>query len=280
VGDFDADTALTGGDGRYRATLSPDWEIWGPNGGYVATIALRAVGATSRFTRPASLHAHFLSVAAFDEVDITVTQLRATRVAESHRVAVTQGDRAILEAIVWTVDQLRGLEHDEMPIPDDVAPPAELSSVDERLLAAPRPNRPVFTFWENLEDRPLDWIDDWENRTPSEARYRGWMRFRPRATFDDPFVDAGRSLIVLDTMGWPAAVRAYAPPIEFIAPNIDLAVHFHRLEPKSEFLFVEHTAPIADDGLVGTRARVWGESGRLLASGSQTLLCRPVPPAS
>jgi len=279
VGDFDVDTALSGGDGRYRATLSPDWEIWGPNGGYIATIALRAVGATSRFTRPASLHAHFLSVATFDDVDISVTLLRATRVAESHRVTITQGDRTILEALVWTVDELQGLAHDEMRIPD-VPSPAEVESVDARLKANPQAHRPVFKFWENLEDRPLDWIDDWEHRTAGEARYRGWMRFRPRATFDDPFVDAGRSLLILDTMGWPAAMRGYAPPVEFIAPNIDLAVHFHRLELGSEFLFVEHTAPIADDGLVGTRARVWGESGQLLAWGSQTLLCRPVPPGS
>jgi len=79
-------------------------------------------------------------------------------------------------------------------------------------------------------------------------------------------------------MGWPAAVRAHAPPIPFIAPNIDLAVHFHRLEPASEHLFVDATAPVADDGLIGTRAQAWGESGRLLASSSQTLLCRPMPP--
>ena len=99
----------------------------------------------------------------------------------------------------------------------------------------------------------------------------------PRATFDDPFLDAARSSLLLDTMGWPATMRAYAPPVDFVAPNIDLAVHFQRLEPESEHLFVEVTAPVAADGLVHARGRVWGESGRLLAWGSQTLLCRPAP---
>ena len=37
-----SDTAVDGTDGSYRAVLSKDWEIWGPMGGYVAAVALRA----------------------------------------------------------------------------------------------------------------------------------------------------------------------------------------------------------------------------------------------
>jgi len=42
MGDFERETRVEGGGGRYRAALSQDWEIWGPNGGYLAAIALRA----------------------------------------------------------------------------------------------------------------------------------------------------------------------------------------------------------------------------------------------
>ena len=46
MGDLAADTAVEPlGDGRYRASVSRDWEIWGPMGGYIASIALRAAGA-------------------------------------------------------------------------------------------------------------------------------------------------------------------------------------------------------------------------------------------
>ena len=46
MGDLAIDTAVRArGDGLFEATLSADWEIWGPMGGYVAACALRAAGA-------------------------------------------------------------------------------------------------------------------------------------------------------------------------------------------------------------------------------------------
>jgi hypothetical protein len=38
MGNLDDDTRLMGGEGLYTTRLSPDWKIWGPNGGYVAEI--------------------------------------------------------------------------------------------------------------------------------------------------------------------------------------------------------------------------------------------------
>ena len=59
MGDLERDTRLVGEKGRYTATLSRDWEIWGPNGGYLAAIALRAAGAEAAIQRPASFTGHF-----------------------------------------------------------------------------------------------------------------------------------------------------------------------------------------------------------------------------
>src|SRR5258708_25112344 len=104
MGDLAIDTAVEGHDGHYTARFSGDWEIWGPNGGYVAAIALRAAGAHARFDRPATFTCHYLSAAAFDEVQLEVTTLRSSRRAESIRVSMTQGEKPILEALVWTID--------------------------------------------------------------------------------------------------------------------------------------------------------------------------------
>lgn len=78
-------------------------------------------------------------------------------------------------------------------------------------------------------------------------------------------------------MGWPAAVRAYREPIGYVAPNLDLSARFHRLEPGSEWLYAESVAPVATDGMMGASTTVWSESGRILASGGEQLLCRPMP---
>ncbi len=275
MGDFAADTEVVGSDGRYRATLSSDWEIWGPNGGYVAAIALRAAGAESRFARPASFTGQFLSVAKFEEVDITGEVVRSTRVADSLLVRMSQGDRPVHIALVWTIDEIDGLVHDAAPMPD-VPMPAELKSAEE--LHVMDDARPRFVFWENIEQRPLDWIERWDEREPGEPKFRGWCKFRPRAAFDDPYVDAARSLLLLDTMGWPAAIRAHAEPLEFFAPSLDVSVQFHRLAPGSEWIYVEAVSPVGADGLVGTGGRAWSEDGLLLASAGAQLVCRPGDP--
>lgn len=275
MGDLAVDTAVEGdGAGRYRGDLSPDWEIWGPNGGYVASIALRAAAAESRLVRPASLSCHYLSSARFGPVELEVVPLRQAKRAESLRVTMTQGETPVLEALVWMIDDIEGMEHDHAPMPD-VPAHADLLSVDE--LAAGQGDRVQYSFFDNLEQRPTVWIDDWEHREPGEPRATSWFRFRPAATFEDVLVDACRSLILVDTMEWPAAARAHTGQLPWMAPSLDLAVRFHRFEPESEWLLTVATAPVAAEGLIGGTGAVWSATGRLLASGGQQMLCRPVP---
>jgi len=275
MGDLARDTAVEGRDGTYRAQLSRDWQIWGPNGGYVAAVALRAAGAAAPFSRPASFTCHFLSVADFDYVDLQVTTLRQTKRAASLRVSMTQNSKPIVEALVWVVAEGEGLEHDiaEMPA---VQSPGQLKTLEE--LLAPEQYKPNFPFWLNLETRPINWVP-WEQRKPGPPVWREWYRFRPRATFDDPFADAARSVVLVDTMIWPAACQPYVPESGYMAPSLDVTVQFHRLVPTAEWLLCDAAVPLATDGLIGGRSQVWSEDGQLLASGGAQLLCRPRPPA-
>lgn len=279
MGDLGLDTAVDGGDGRYRATLVADWEIWGPNGGYLAAVALRAAGAHSGLDRPASLLCHFLDVASFGEVSLETRTLRRSRRAESTRISMSQDGRPVLEALVWSVaGGLDGLRHDAAP-PPDVAGPEELPSIDDLM----PDDRRLHRFFLNLEERPVDWIENWEQRPAGEPMVRCWYRFRPRAVFGDPWIDAGRLAVTVDTFQWPAAARGHAAKdLTHIAPSLDLACRFHRTagDAESEWLLVEARSPVAEDGLVGGAASVWDRKGRLVASGGQQMLSRPAPPSA
>ena len=273
MGDFERDTRLEGADGRYRAELSADWEIWGPNGGYVAAIALRAVGLEAEIPRPAAFACHFLSVARFGPVDVEVEPIRRGRRSESLRVSIHQDERPILEALVRTAAEGPGLEHrwGEAPAAPD---PETLKSADELR----DPEWPRYRFWDNLESRVLRPERFREaSPQPRDPVWSEWYRFRPRATFDDPFLDAGRALLLLDTLSWPAACQPH-PDAAFQAPNLDVSVWFHDRAPESEWLFAEHECRVAAGGLMGTTGRVWSRDRRLLASGGAQLLCVPAPP--
>jgi hypothetical protein len=76
-------TRLEGEGGRYVAQLCEEWEIWGPNGGYLAAIALRAAGDVAQIARPRSFYCHFLRSPAFHPMQIEVTVLKRRRRAES-----------------------------------------------------------------------------------------------------------------------------------------------------------------------------------------------------
>jgi hypothetical protein len=124
VADSATDTSVVPlGGGRLRAELSPAWEVWGPVGGYVAAIALRALAAETELPRPASFHCDFLSVAKFGAVDLEVATLRRGKRSHALRVAMTQQQAPILVATAWFVaDGMTGLQH-ESGVAPDLAPP-------------------------------------------------------------------------------------------------------------------------------------------------------------
>lgn len=271
MGDFAADTRVDGSSGAYTATLSRDWEIWGPNGGYLAAIALRAAGTETSLRRPATFTCQFLSVADFGAVDLAVRTLREAKRAAAVAVSMSQKGRAILEALAWIIDDAaQGLEHDVTSMPAAPAPET-LPSYEELQLEG----YPWFPFWRNIETREIGRRDDRSVTGPPV--WRAWLRYRPVATFDDPFVDAARAVVLLDTMSWPAACQMHTFPTPYVAPSLDVSVQFHRRAPLSEWLLCDTRAPLATGGLIGSQAQVWSADGQLVATGISQLFCRPNP---
>ena len=280
VGNLADDTAVERvGEDRFRAKLSAEWEIWGPMGGYVASVALRAVGEVSPFRRPASFFCQYLGVAGFDTVDVRVTTLRAARTAAAHRAEITQDGKPVLEATVWSVGEVEGLDHD-VSEPPAVPGPDELRSIPELLAeAGVERGQPPFPFWNNVDSRPLEFRVDWPPPEPLAPVWREWCRFVPTATFPDPWIDACRSLILVDVQSWPAASRQHVAdqPMRYYAPSLDLYVAFHDPQPESEWLLCDGYAPVASHGLMAWNGRLWSGGGALVASGGGQLLCRRMP---
>jgi acyl-CoA thioesterase-2 len=259
---------------RYRATLNKDWEIWGPMGGYIASFALRSIAEENTFPRPASFSCHYLSVAAFEEIDIVVTPLRTSRVAGSYRAEILQGDRRILEATAWAIaDGVEALEHDDAAAPA-VAGPDELPDLAE-LLADVEESGPPFPFWNNFDVRPLQFRKDWPPPEPLPPSFQEWIRFL-EGDYTDPWVDACRALVLVDIQSWPAANQPHAyRQHNMYAPSLDLYVAFHQ-RPTSDWLLVDGHSAVGNGGLLGWTGRLWDADRKLVASGGGQLLCRPM----
>jgi len=269
MADFVRDTQVeaTGEPGAFRASLSPEWAVWGPNGGYVAAIALRAAMAASRLPRPASFHCHFLAVGEFAPVSVRVHSLGGGKRAESLRADVVQGDRTLLTATVWMVDDgLSGFEH-EFASPPALPAPAALRGYQE----LEENYADWYPIWRSIEGRPTRWREP-----PGEPRWQTWMRFTG-TRFADRAQDSLRHLLWLDFPGWNATTSAHPWPFQFLAPNLDLGVQFHAFAPDAEWLLADGFVPIATDGVFGCTARLWTEDGKLLATGTSKHLCRANP---
>jgi acyl-CoA thioesterase-2 len=180
----------------------------------------------------------------------------------------------ILTGSVWGVDAgIPGLDHRVSQVPISPLSPDGLMSVRERFEGtdAPAPH----PFWSNIEQRPLQWIDDWDNRVAGEPHQQNWYRFIDGETFDDPWLDACRSLVVLDVDSWGAATRAHDGALEHFAPTIELAVRFIGHTHEQPWLFSDAVSPVAANGLVAHSGTIWTPDERLVATGGSTLLCRP-----
>jgi acyl-CoA thioesterase II len=269
MSEFAEATRVEGGAGRYRAALAPEWFAWGPMGGYVAAIALRAIAATATQPRPATFACQFLRAGRAGPAEVEVESLRAGRRSEALRATLAQDGKPLLAATAWFVaEDLDGFAHDEAVMPSLPAPEAL------RSYAELAPNYAEwFPMWRYLDGRPSDWR--WGPGT-GPAVWRTWMRLLSGAP-GDALVDAARTVLWADMLPWNAAVGPHEWPRRYIAPNLDLTVQFHAAVPHEEWILCDGLAPVAAGGLVGCHGRLWARDGRLVATATAQLLCVPNP---
>jgi acyl-CoA thioesterase len=260
--DLETATAVTGADGEYRATLTDDWLLWGPGGGYTSAIALRAAGELSDLARPTSYFCHFVRPLGVGEVEITAKFIQKGKRSESITVEIHQNGKIALTALIRTAAATAGYTHQhadppDAPKPEDVAEYRWSDGLSDQ-----------YTFWNNFERRPVVGVYNLDEGEPLSLE---WIRTIPTARFGNPFVDAARPLILLDTFGYAPLTNQYDSN-DFIAPNLDTSAWFHDIPGQSDWLLIEHQSPVARDGIFAAEGRVWSESGALIASGTAHLL--------
>ncbi|MEX0768199.1 MAG: thioesterase family protein [Microthrixaceae bacterium] len=265
---FSSQTAVTRIDkGRYSAEMDRSWWIVsGPNGGYVATIVLRAICAEVDEPRrsPRSISLQFLRVPQEGEVLIEVVVERSGRSVSNVSARMTQNGQLLVMAMaVLAESRESSLSFDELPgLPlladGSVVPTAD--QLDEESLDASR-EVPMSGHYEQR------WVIGGPPFEPlpfgqSLARTGGWLR----PVGGEP----------IDALTLTAMTDAWLPPIfsrvseTLLVPTVDLTIHLRGLPADPyDFCFVLFESPVARDGYLIEHGQIFDSQGLLLAESRQ-----------
>ena len=260
---FDVATGVTRvAEGRWTAEVDAGWFApMGPNGGYLASIVLRALtdAVADAERAPRSLNLHYLRPPAAGPAEVAVTVERTGRSLTSLSARLEQDGRlCVLALAAFAVDMRSAAEYSD-------AAPAATPFAELPRLGAPEGTPPIT---HRLDVRPA--IGALPFSGSDDARTGGWLAFaEPReadALACATFVDAW----------WPAPFVRLTAPIG--APTIDLSIHFRARLPVNE---ADHvlglfTSRSSAQGFFEEDAELWSAGGVLLAQGRQLALARPL----
>jgi acyl-CoA thioesterase len=278
--DLRADTTPTWvSAGKYRLDFPDAWSFRHPSGGALMTAVLRAAQAEldDAGLRIRSATALFASVIDVGLLDIDVRVIRKGGVAA--QVSATLKNAGGTEPGLEVVATF-ARDRDEGPAFIDVERPEVPPPLATEIVKSPTPvaHRWMPPIFRQLEARLAIgqpwWKDDW---TPGPARLARWMRYRTPQRLEDGTFDPLSLPPVVDTMP-PSAIQRLGPGFTpFVAPSLDLTVHF--FEPiTTEWLLTDTHTRYAGNGYGGADVHVWDEAGKLVCFATQMWIFRKVPP--
>lgn len=259
---FDRDTALVPlpAAGRYAGNISRDfWVQAGPNGGYLAAIALR--GASFLVDEPAraprSLHARYLSAPQAGPFELVAEVVRKGRSMTTVAVRMQQEGRDFVHASACFSEGFSGIAFQDCAMPE--ARPLEQSTAIEKRI----PLNHRYDMWHAVGG---------ELRESSRAVTGGWIRFA-----DPRPIDVLALAALWDA--WPPAVFARAMEQRFrgAVPTVEVSVYFRRRVPLPDgaagaYVLLRSESTMADEGITEESAEIWSAGGLLLAQSRQLAL--------
>jgi hypothetical protein len=192
------------GPGRYVGDLGECWNCpIVPQGGIVAATAARAMAAAlGNPEQPLrSLNSVFAGQVRHGPIEVEVTVLRRGRSVSQVRATLRNpGAEAGYDALAVFGAEREGFSFTDRRVPDGVLPAMECPSYRDDPPEDFVPDRPWFTFWENVEGRPTIGHAPWEDYEPETSLRAQYYRFDDPPRTDDGAWDPLAVVALCDTM--------------------------------------------------------------------------------
>lgn len=264
---FATDTAVHRIDeGRWTATIEPGWDIAGnANGGYLLSIAMRAVLDATDRPHPVTVTSHYLRPGRPGPAAVDVEVVKAGRsftTARATLYSLADGQETPLMAVLATCGSLDGEPHPAELVTAE--PPVMPPFADCVRMEATDGFPPPFMARVDLRLHPDDAFVT--GHKSGEARIRGW--------FTLPELGDGDAV---DVLGLVQATDAFPPtifntdlPVAWV-PTVELTSHI-RAVPAPGPLRCIFTTRFVTGGFLEEDGEVWDSAGRLVAQSRQLAL--------
>jgi len=243
----------------YRSTIEPGWDILGAtNGGYLMSLAARAMAEVAERPNPVTITAHYLNPAGPGPVTIDTDVIKQGKQFATVQARLNDPQRPLV-ALQGTFGDLQpssALKRFEAG-PPDLPPPEDCVGVEPTDTFPP----PFFGKVEVLlhpDDVPL--LSD----APRQPRIRGWFRLR-----EGERIDTFALLVAVD--GFPPAIFN-ADQAPGWTPTIELTTHIRAVPVSDGWLACAFTTRFITGGFLEEDGEVWDATGRLIAQSRQLAL--------
>lgn len=250
------------GEGRYSAEIHPGWDILGvTNGGYLMTIAARAMAFEVEDRTLVSITGHFLNPGRPGPVGLSVEKVKEGREFSTLRTVMRSGDKPLLSISASFSAVGRPTNETSMLLGDPPHLPAP-AECEKAVSSDEAPFPPPFTDRIDLRVHPED-AGGALGQPSGNPRFRGWFRLLD----DEPIDDLG---VVLASDAFPPAVFNSGQPMAW-TPTLDLTTHVRDPGPH-DWLQCSFQTRFVTGGLLEEDGEIWDSAGNLVALSRQLAL--------
>jgi acyl-CoA thioesterase len=253
----------SGGPGLWSAELVAGWDIFGvTNGGYLMSIATRAMAAECDGRILISSTASYVNPASAGQVDVRVETLKHGKSLSTLRATISRSGKDLVYVTGVFSDPARPASEQRLLLsgPPELPPPDECVTAIPSETDAPFP--PPFVGKVDLRIHPED-ANAIVGEKTGVPLMRGWFRLR-----DDEPMDM--HAVVMATDAFPPAIFNSELNVGW-TPTVDLTVQVRNPGPTG-WLACRFATRFVTDGLLEEDGELWDEAGEPVAFSRQLAL--------